>query len=194
MEWYVIALLIAGYVAVALIFLFVGITYRKKVAEKEIGSAEAEATRIINDAIKSGESKKREMLVEAKEEIHKSRNEYEKEVKERRADLQKQERRLQQKEESLDKKLDAFEKKEEDLRKRQAAIAAAQDEVNLIKKSQLEVLERISALTQEEAKNYLLKNVENECRHEAAMKIKEIENQTKENAESQHRQQRILQS
>ena len=184
MEWYVIALLIAGYVAVALIFLFVGITYRKKVAEKEIGSAEAEATRIINDAIKSGESKKREMLVEAKEEIHKSRNEYEKEVKERRADLQKQERRLQQKEESLDKKLDAFEKKEEDLRKRQAAIAAAQDEVNLIKKSQLEVLERISALTQEEAKNYLLKNVENECRHEAAMKIKEIENQTKENADN----------
>ena len=184
MNWYVYLILAVGYVAVALIFLFIGVSYRKKVAEKEIGSAEQEATRIINDAIKSGESKKREMLVEAKEEIHKSRNEYEKEVKERRADLQKQERRLQQKEESLDKKLDAFEKKEEELRKRQAAIAATQDEVNLIKKSQLEVLERISGLTQEDAKNYLLKNVENECRHEAAMKIKEIENQTKENADT----------
>ena len=121
-----IILIVVGVVVGVAVGFGVGIAYRKKVAEKEIGSAEAEATRIINDAIKSGESKKREMLVEAKEEIHKSRNEYEKEVKERRADLQKQERRLQQKEESLDKKLDAFEKKEEDLRKRQAAIAAAQ--------------------------------------------------------------------
>ena len=184
MEWYVYVLLIIGYVAVAFLCFFLGISYRKKVAEKEIGSAEAEATRIINDAIKSGESKKRELLVEAKEEIHKSRSEHEKEVKERRADLQKQERRLQQKEESLDKKVDAFEKKEEDLRKRQAAVAASQEEVNLIKKSQLEMLEKISGLTQEEAKAYLLKNIEAECRHDAAMKIKEIENQTKENADN----------
>ncbi len=184
MDWYIIVLLIVGYVAVALLCFFLGISYRKKVAEKEIGSAETEATRIINEAIKSGESKKRELLVEAKEEIHKSRSEHEKEVKERRADLQKQERRLQQKEESLDKKMDAFEKKEEDLRKRQAAVAASQDEVNLIKKSQLEMLEKISGLTQEEAKTYLLKNVEAECRHDAAMKIKEIENQTKENADN----------
>ncbi|MBR6826492.1 MAG: ribonuclease Y [Oscillospiraceae bacterium] len=176
--------MIVGFVAVAFVCFFLGISYRKKVAEKEIGSAETEATRIINDAIKSGESKKREMLVEAKEEIHKSRSEHEKEVKERRADLQKQERRLQQKEESLDKKVDAFEKKEEDLRKRQAAVQASQEEVNLIKKSQLEVLEKISGLTQEEAKNYLLKNIEAECRHDAAMKIKEIENQTKENADN----------
>ncbi len=188
MDWYLIVLLILGYIAVAFIFFFVGTSYRKKVAEKEIGSAEAEATRIINDAIKSGESKKREMLVEAKEEIHKSRTEYEKEVKERRSDLQKQERRLQQKEESLDKKIDAFEKKEEDLRKRQAAIAATQDEVNLIKKSQLEMLEKISGLTQEDAKAYLLKNIEDECRHAAAMKIKEIENQTKENADAMARE------
>ena len=184
MEWYFYVLMIVGFVAVAFVCFFLGISYRKKVAEKEIGSAETEATRIINDAIKSGESKKREMLVEAKEEIHKSRSEHEKEVKERRADLQKQERRLQQKEESLDKKVDAFEKKEEDLRKRQAAVQASQEEVNLIKKSQLEVLEKISGLTQEEAKNYLLKNIEAECRHDAAMKIKEIENQTKENADN----------
>ena len=152
MEWYIWAIII---VVTALLFFFIGVTYRKKVAEREIQSAEAEATRIINEAIKGGENKKREMLVEAKEEIHKNRTEYEKEVKERRADLQKQERRLQQKEESLDKKMDAFERKEEDLHKRQAAVAATQEEVNLIKKSQLEMLEKISALTQEEAKAQL---------------------------------------
>ena len=184
MDWYVYVLLIIGYVAVAFLCFFLGISYRKKVAEKEIGSAETEATRIINEAIKSGESKKRELLVEAKEEIHKSRSEHDKEIKERRAELQKQERRLQQKEESLDKKVDAFEKKEEDLRKRQAAVVASQEEVNLIKKSQLEMLEKISGLTQEEAKTYRLKNIEAECRHDAAMKIKEIENQTKENADN----------
>lgn len=149
MEWYIWTIII---VVTALLFFFVGVTYRKKVAEREIQSAETEATRIINEAIKGGENKKREMLVEAKEEIHKNRTEYEKEVKERRADLQKQERRLQQKEESLDKKMDAFERKEEDLHKRQAAVAATQEEVNLIKKSQLEMLEKISGYTVEEAK------------------------------------------
>ena len=153
MEWYGYVLLVAGLLIVAFIFFLIGMLYRKKVAEREIGSAETEATRIINEAIKGGENKKREMLVEAKEEIHKSRTEYEKEVKERRADLQKQERRLQQKEESLDKKLDAFERKEDDLRRRQANIAATQDEVEMIKKSQLETLEKLSGLTQEEAKN-----------------------------------------
>ena len=158
-------------------------TYRKKVAEREINSAEEEATRIINEAIKGGENKKREMLVEAKEEIHKNRTEYEREIKERRSDLQKQERRLQQKEESLDKKMDAFERKEDDLHKRQAAVQATQEEVNLIKKSQLEMLEKISGLTQEEARGQLLRNLESECRHDAAMKIKEIETQTKDNAD-----------
>ena len=183
MEWYYFLLIGVGVLAVAVIFFLVGFVYRKKVAEREIGSAESEATRIINEAIKGGENKKREMLVEAKEEIHKSRTEYEKEVKERRADLQKQERRLQQKEESLDKKLDTFERKEDDLRKRQTAVAATQDEVNLIKKSQLEVLEKISGLTQEDAKAQLLQNLENECRHDSAVKIREIESELKENAD-----------
>ena len=183
MEWYYFLLIGVGVLAVAVIFFLVGFVYRKKVAEREIGSAESEATRIINEAIRGGENKKREMLVEAKEEIHKSRTEYEKEVKERRADLQKQERRLQQKEESLDKKLDTFERKEDDLRKRQAAVAATQDEVNLIKKSQLEVLEKISGLTQEDAKAQLLQNLENECRHDSAVKIREIESELKENAD-----------
>lgn len=180
MQWYIWTILI---VLAAAAFFFIGIAYRKKVAEREISSAESEATRIINEAIKGGENKKRELLVEAKEEIHKNRTEYEKEVKERRADLQKQERRLQQKEESLDKKLDAFERKEEDLHKRQAAVTSSQEEISLIKKSQLEMLEKISGLTQEEAKNHILKSLENECRHESALKIKEIETELKDNAD-----------
>ena len=162
----------------------VGVTYRKKVAEKEIGSAEEEARRIINESIKGGESKKREMLLEAKEEIHKSRTEYEKEVKERRSEIQKQERRLQQKEESLDKKLDLHEKKEEDLARKIAAIQTQQDEVASLKRSQMEMLEKISGLTQEEAKAYILKGVEADVRHETAVKIKEIEQQYKEDADS----------
>ena len=182
MQWYFIVLPLAGFILGAIIFFLAGIRYRKKVAEKEIGSAEDEARRLVNDAIKAGENKKREMLVEAKEEIHKSRTESEKENKERRAELQKQERRLQQKEESLDKKMDSFERKEEDLRKKQQQIAATQEEVNLIKKSQLEMLEKLSGLSQEEAKNYLLQNIESEVRHESAMKIKEIEAQYKEDA------------
>ena len=147
-----ITLLILGVSLVVAVAAFLaGTIYRKKVAEREIGSAEEEATRIINEAIRGGESKKKEMLLEAKDELHKSRTEYEKEVKERRSELSKQERRLQQKEESLDKKMDAYERKEDDLTKKQAAITATQNEVNLIKRSQMEVLEKISGLTQEEA-------------------------------------------
>ena len=183
-----IILPIAGFVLGAVLFFLVGIAYRKRTAEREIGSAEAEATRILNEAIKSSESKKREMLLEAKEEIHKSRTEYEREVKERRSDLQKQERRLQQKEESLDKKLDAHEKKEDELAKKVQQIAAQQEEINRIKNSQLEMLEKISGLTQEEAKKYLLDNIESEVRHEAAVKIREIEAQTKEEADQMARE------
>jgi len=178
-----IILCIAGFVVGSLIFFFVGSVHRRKTAEKEIGSAEEEAKRIINDAIKSGESKKREMLLEAKEEIHKSRTEAERENKERRADLQKQERRLQQKEESLDKKLDAHEKKEEELAKKVQTVQQQQEEVATIKRSQLEMLEKISGLTQEDAKEQLLKTVESEIRHETAMKIKEIETQMKEESD-----------
>ena len=160
-----------------------GVLYRKRVAEKEISSAEEEARRIVNEAIKSGENKKREMLLEAKEEIHKSRNENEKELKERRSELQKQEHRLQQKEESFERKQDAFEKKDADLNAKLAKVAATQEEVNLVKKSQLEMLEKISGMSQEDAKNYLLQSVESEIRHETAMKIKEIETQAKEEAD-----------
>ena len=191
MEFHVISFLLgiaAGLVVFGALFFVLGVTYRKKVAEKEIGSAEEEAKRIINEAIRGGENKKREMLLEAKEEIHKTRTEQERENKERRNELQKQERRLQQKEESLDKKLDIHEKKEEDLAKRIAAVQNQQEEVAKIKKSQLDMLEKISGLTQEDAKAYLLSNVESEVRHETAMKIKEIETQMKEEADQKARE------
>ena len=170
------------------VFFAAGVLYRKKVAEKQIGSAEEEARRIINEAIKGGESKKREMLLEAKEEIHKSRSEYEQEVKERRAEVSKQERRLQQKEEALDKKINLHEKKEDELAKKIAAIDKKQEEVESLKRSQMEVLEKISGLTQEEAKAYILKGVEENVRHETAMKIKEIEAQMKEEADQTARE------
>ena len=175
-------------VVLCAVFFAAGILYRKKVAEKQIGSAEEEAKRIINEAIKGGENKKREMLLEAKEEIHKSRSEYEREVKERRAEVSKQERRLQQKEEALDKKINLHEKKEDELAKKIAAIDKKQEEVDSLKRSQMEVLEKISGLTQDEAKAYILKDVEDDVRHETAMKIKEIEAQMKEEADQTARE------
>ena len=175
-------------VVLCAVFFAAGILYRKKVAEKQIGSAEEEAKRIINEAIKGGENKKREMLLEAKEEIHKSRSEYEQEVKERRAEVSKQERRLQQKEEALDKKINLHEKKEDELAKKIAAIDKKQEEVESLKRSQMEVLEKISGLTQDEAKAYILKDVEDDVRHETAMKIKEIEAQMKEEADQTARE------
>ena len=165
-----------------------GIAYRKKFAEREIGSAEAEATRLINEAIRSGESRKKEMLLEAKDEIHKSRTEYEREIKERRAELTKQERRLQQKEETLDKKAENFERKEEDLAKKLEKVAETQAEAEQAKAAQMKALEAISGLTQEQAKAHLLQSVEEEVRHETALKIKEIEAQMKEDAEEKARE------
>ena len=188
MDFWDIFLPVAAFLVGAVVFFVLGVLYRKKVAEKEISSAEEEAKRIINESIKSAESKKREMLLEAKEEIHKTRNENEKELKERRSDLQKQEHRLQQKEESFDRKQEAFEKKEADLNHRLAKVNASQEEVNLIKKSQLEMLEKISGLTQEEAKKYLLDSIESEIRHETAMKVKEIETQAKEESDQRARE------
>ena len=183
----IVLIAVAAVVGIAIGFIS-GVTYRKKVAEREIGSAEAEATRIINEAIRGGESRKKEMLLEAKDEIHKSRTEYEKEVKERRAELSKQERRLEQKETTLDKKTEAFEKKEEELAKKMAAVAQTQEEANRLKEAQMQTLEKISGLTQEQAKAHLLKSVEEEVRHESAMKIKEIEQQLKDDADERARE------
>ena len=164
--------------------------YKKKHAEakEKIDNAEAEALRIYNEHISRGEREKKEMLLEAKEEIHKSRTEYEKEVKERRAELLKQERRLEQKEATLDKKADNYERKEEELSKRMAALQETQAEAEAIKNQQLQTLEHLSGLTQEQAKAYLLQSVEDEVRHETAMKIKEIEQQMKDEAEDKARE------
>ena len=177
-----------GLVVGAVIGFVAGTTYRKKVAEREISSAEEEAKRIINESIKSAESKKREALLEAKEEIHKNRTEYEREVKERRAELSKQERRLQQKEENLDRKTDALEKKTENLNRKLAEADAQQEEIKKVKQAQMEMLEKISGYTIEEAKQYLISNVETEVTHEMAVKIKEIEAQYKEEADSKARE------
>ena len=176
----VIAALVVGFI--------LGVVYRKKVAEAEIAGAEEEAKRIINDAIKSAESKKREALVEAKEEIHRNRTEFEKEEKARRSELQKQERRLQQKEEALDRKTDALDRKTESLNQRLANVEAQQNEIKAIKKTQQERLEEISGYTIEEAKAYLIESLENEVVHEKAAKIKEIESQLKDDAESMARE------
>ena len=189
MELYLAIILIVVGTAVGLGTGFgLGIVYRKKVAEREIGSAEAEATRLINEAIRSGESRKKEMLLEAKDEIHKSRTEYEKEVKERRAELSKTERRLEQKEATLDKKSEAFEKKEEELALKLQKVAETQAEVDAAKAAQIKALEVISGLTQEQAKQTLLQGVEEDVRHETAVKIKEIEQQMKDECDEKARE------
>ena len=182
--WMLIVGIIVALLVGVLIGFALGVKWRKQVAEKEISSAEEEAKRIINESIKSAESKKREALVEAKEEILKARNDFERDQKERRADLQKQERRLQQKEETLDRKTENMEKKEEVLQSRLSELEAARAEVATVKKSQMEVLERISGFTAEEAKAYLINQLEAEVTHESAMKIREIEAQFKEEADA----------
>ena len=183
-----VILTLVGLLVGAGIMFPVAVNYRKRTAEKEIGSAEEEAKRIINESIKSAENKKREMMVEAKEEIHRSRTEYDKEVKDRRSELQKQERRIQQKEETLDRKTEQYERKDEELSRRLAKVTATQEEVSDIKRAQLEMLEKISGMSTDEAKDYLLKNVESEVRHETAMKIKEVQTQLKDEADQKARE------
>ena len=182
-----IILIVLAAVVAGLVGFFAGVAYRKKVGEREIGSAEQEATRLINEAIRSGESRKKELLLEAKDEIHKSRTEHERDVKERRAELSKQERRLQQKEETLDKKAEAFERKEEEHARRMAEVAEIKAEAEAVRRQHIATLEKLSGLTQEQAKNYLLETVETEVRHETAMKIKEIEQQLKDEADEKAR-------
>ena len=166
----------------------IGFLYRKSVSEKKISSAEEESLRIVNEAIRTAESKKKEALLEAKEEILKSRTDYEKEEKSRRADLQRQENRLQQKEENLDRKLETIEKKEESLAQKHAAMEKEQEEIHTIKQSQTAMLEKISGFTADEAKDYLIQQVESEVTHETALKIKEVESRMKEECETRARE------
>lgn len=183
-----IGIAIAIAVVCAVVFGVVGFilggAHRKRTAEALIGSADEEATRIINQAVGEAETKKREAILEAKDEIHKSRSEAEREVRERRNEVQRQERRLIQKEETLDKKIDSLEKKEDLLNNK---IKQADDqlaEAESIKRRQFEMLEKIAGYTKEQAKAYLLQSLEETLTREKAVKVMEYEEKTRDEAES----------
>ena len=178
-----IVLIVAAAFLALFIGIIVGIQYRKKVAESKKGLAEDEAKRIINEAIKLAESKKKESLIEAKEEILKSRQEADREIKERRSELQRQESWVQKKEEQIDKRAEQIDAKENALQNKIKENEALQLELADIKKSQLAMLEKISGFTVEQAKQQLLKSLESEIRHESAVIIKNVEQETKDNSE-----------
>ena len=182
-----ILITIAIAVVVAIVAFFAGSLYRKKVAEAKIGGAEQQAKNIVNDAIKAAESKKREILLEAKEETHNLKSELDKEIKERRNEIQRQERRNQQKEETLDKKSETLDKKDELLNQKLKEADAIKEQVNKTLEEEIEKLEKISGLSSAEAKEYLLKNMESEIKHEAAIMIKDIEANVKEESEKRAR-------
>ncbi len=188
MEQWLVYVISAAALVVGIIagFIFGGI-HRKKVAENEIGSAEQEAKRIISDAMRTAESRKKEAIIEGKDEIHRLRTETEKELAERRKEVQRQERRLQQKEESLDKKIENLEKKEENVARKLKEAEKKLEEIDTIKKSQFEMLERISGYSVEQAKAYLLEQLDGELAHEKSVKIMEYEQQLKDEADKKAR-------
>ncbi len=159
-----------------------GYILRNLVAKSKIGSAEEEAKRIYEEAVKAAETKKKESLLEAKEEIHRARQEAERELRDRRRELDRNERRIIQKEETLDKKLDALEQREESLHAREKEIERLQQNLQMLFSQQLKELERLSGLSSEEAKQELLKNVEQQIRQEMALMIRTIESEAKEEA------------
>jgi len=175
-----IGLIAAAAVVFGVVGFIVGGAHRKKVAEAAIGSATQEAARIVNNAMTEAEQKKKESILEAKDEIHKLRSETEHDLRERRAEVQRQERRIVQKEESLDKKVENMEKKEELISKRLKDVEDKEQEVESLKRSQLEILERISGYSKEQAKDVLLKTLDEQLTHEKAAKIFEFEQQTKD--------------
>ena len=179
----ILAVIVAAFVGAG-----IGYVMRKRTAESQIGSAEAEAKRIVDDAAQRGETKKKEALLEAKEDIHRLRQELDRETKERRSELQRQERRVVQKEENLDRKLDSIEKREESLSRKEARLDKSQAAVNEMHEQQKAELERISGLTAEEARTTLMAEAEEELKHEKAMKIKEYEQQTKDEADKKARE------
>lgn len=160
-----------------------GFLYRKKSAEQNIGSAENEAARIINDALKDAESKKKEIVLEGREEVLKFKGETEKELSERRKDVQRLERRVQQKEENLDKKMDSLENKEKSLESKSKSVEEKLREAEAVKKSQFDMLERISGFTAKQAKEYLLESLQDELVHEKAVKISLYEQKLKEESD-----------
>ena len=182
-----IILIVAALIIGGAVGAIIGNNYRKKVAEAEIGSAEAEAKRIVSDAMKTAEAKKKEAVLEGKDEVHRLRTESEKELSDRRKEVQRQERRIQQKEETLDRKLDNVEKKEEKANKKIKEAEGRLAEAETIKKSQFEMLERISGYTVDQAKAYLLNQLEGELNREKSLKIMEYEQQLKDESDKRAR-------
>ena len=166
----VVLVLVAAVAAGALGF-YLGGENRKRTAEAKIGSAEEEAKRIVNDAIKAAEQKRKETIIEAKDEAFKLKSDADKEIKDRRAEITRQERRIDQKEEALDKRTAQMERKEEDLKRRSETVEARLDELEQLKLRQTEKLETIAAMSKEDARAVLLKQVDDELTHEKAMKI-----------------------
>ncbi|WP_321021367.1 ribonuclease Y [Hungatella sp.] len=179
---------IVASVVVAFIAWTAAIAYRTKSYESKIGSAEEKSREIIDEALKTAETKKREALLEAKEESLKTKNELEKETRERRAELQRYERRVLSKEENLDKKSDAMEKREAGLVAREEALNKRNAEVESLYEKGIQELEKISGLTSEQAKEYLLKSVEDDVKHDTAKLIKELDNKAKEEADKKARE------
>ena len=179
---------IVASVVVAFIAWTAAIAYRTKTHESKIGSAEEKSREIIDEALKTAETKKREALLEAKEESLKTKNELEKETRERRAELQRYERRVLSKEENLDKKSDAMEKREAGLAAREEALNKRNAEVESLYEKGIQELEKISGLTSEQAKEYLLKSVEDDVKHDTAKLIKELDNKAKEEADKKARE------
>jgi len=161
----------------------IGYLFRRSIAEGKINSAEQKAKEIISEAEKDAETAKKEILLEAKEEVHRLRSEFERDSRERRNEIQRLERRLVQKEETLDRKSENLEKKDEILNKKIKEVGEKEEQIELLYQKELEELERISGLTQDEAKELLLNDIQKEVKHEAAIMIKEIEQKTKEESE-----------
>ena len=168
----------------AVVFSVVGYTVRKKKAEKEIGSAEEEVKRLREEGVRQAETAKKEALLSAKEEIIKQRNEAEKEMKERRADISRMERRITQKEENLDKKAESLERKNEQLDKKIKENEALTEQINQLREQEMKILEKISGISIEEAKQELLNRVESAIKHELAQRMSELEVQFKEEADA----------
>ena len=160
-----------------------GYANRKETAEAAISSAEEEAERIVDEAKKDAESKRKEIVLEGKEELHRLRSENDKEIRERRNEINKQEKRVQQREEHLNKKIEQAEKKLEQYNARMKQADDKFEEAETLKRSQMDILEKISGFTSEQAKEQLMKSLEEELIHEKAIKIKEYEQQTKDEAE-----------
>ena len=179
----IIAVAVVLIIAAAVISHFVTVSNLKKNAESKIGNAETKAREIIDDAVKTAEAKKKESLLEIKEESIKNKNELEKETKERRAELQRYEKRVLSKEEALDKKADAIEKREAGFTAKEEQLRQREAKVEELSKQRVQELERISGLTSEQAKEYLLKTVEEDVKHDTAKMIKELEAQAKEEAD-----------